>query len=207
LLSEGSTEKARGVLKDALPKIGSVEDPYFVRICILVEVFDGKYQEALAQLSTGASEILESQFFFVPKAQLYGWINGLMGNRQLEQMHYESAQNILESKIREDPNDARLHSSLGIAYAGLGRKDDAIREGKHAVELSPIQKDAWIGSWRLEDLARIYAMVGEHDLATEQLEYLLSIPSELSVHLLRLDPVWDPLRGQFRFRKLIESSR
>lgn len=207
LLSEGSIEKARAVLKDALPKIGSVEDPYFFRISVLVDVFDGKYQEALVQLSAGTSDILESQFFFIPKSLLSAQIYGFMGNRELEQKYYQSAQSILESKIQEDPNDARFHSSLGIAYAGLGRKDDAIREGKLAVELLPITRDAWIGSWRLEDLARIYAMTGEYDLATEQLEYLLSIPSELSAHLLQLDPAWDHLRNHPRFKKLIESGK
>ena len=130
-----------------------------------------------------------------------------MGNREVEQRYYTSAQTILESKIREDPNDARFHSSLGITYAGLGRKDDAIREGRLAVELLPVTKDAWIGSWRLEDLAHIYTMVGEYDLATEQLEYLLSIPCEVSIPLLRLDPIWDPLRDLPRFQKLIGSGR
>jgi serine/threonine protein kinase/tetratricopeptide (TPR) repeat protein len=203
LLREGSTEKARAALKDALPRIGSAEDPYFVRLSVLVDVFDARHQEALSQLSTGTSEILESQFFFVPKAQLCAWINGLMGNRQVEQTHYRSAQSILESKIQEDPNDARFHSSLGIVYAGLGRKEDAIREGRHAVDLSPIQTDAWIASWRMEELARIYAIVGQYDLAMEQLEYLLSTPSELSTHLLRLDPDWAPLREHPRFKKLV----
>jgi serine/threonine protein kinase/tetratricopeptide (TPR) repeat protein len=207
LLSEGSIEKARGILKDALPKIGSVEDPYFVRISVLLDVFDRKYQKALERLSTETSEIIESQFFFIPKSLLYAQIYGFMGNREVEQRYYTSAQTILESKIREDPNDARFHSSLGITYAGLGRKDDAIREGRLAVELLPVTKDAWIGSWRLEDLAHIYTMVGEYDLATEQLEYLLSIPCEVSIPLLRLDPIWDPLRDLPRFQKLIGSGR
>lgn len=128
-----------------------------------------------------------------------------MGDQQAEQAYYESARNILESKIQERPEDARLHSSLGIAYAGLGRKQDAIREGKLAVELLPVARDAWKGLYRIEDLARIYVMVGEFDAAIDQLEYLLSIPGELSIPLLRLDPAWDPLRDHPRFKKLLES--
>jgi len=58
--------------------------------------------------------------------------------------------------------------------------------------------------WRLEDLARIYVMVDEHDLAIEKLEYLLSILSELSIPLLQLDPAWDSLRSHPRFKKLLE---
>ena len=60
-------------------------------------------------------------------------------------------------------------------------------------------------SYRLEDLARIYVMVGEYDEAINQLEYLLSIPGPFSIPLLQLDPAWDPLRNHPRFKKLIES--
>ena len=63
------------------------------------------------------------------------------------------------------------------------------------------------GTTRVENLARIYVMVGEYDLAIEQLEYLLSIPSELSIPLLQLDPAWDPLRDHPLFKKLLESDK
>ena len=207
VLSEGSTKKAAMVLEDELPKIGSSDDSLFILVSILVDIFDGKYQEALAQLSSGTLEILESQFFFIPKSQLYALINGLMGNRQLEKTYYESARSILESKIHEDPNDARFHSSLGIVYAGLRLEDDAIREGKLAVKLLPITKDGWIGTFRIEDLARIYTMVGEYDLAIEQLEYLMGIPGEISISLLQIDPAWKPLHNYPRFQKLLESAK
>ncbi len=62
------------------------------------------------------------------------------------------------------PDDARYRSALGIAYAGLGRKEDAIREGELAVELLPMSKEAWRGAYRVEDLARIYATVGEYEV-------------------------------------------
>ncbi len=84
---------------------------------------------------------------------------------------------LVESRIEEWPEDSRLHSALGIAYAGLGRKDDALREGKRAVELLPASKDAVLGTYRAIDLARIYTMVGEQDAAIDELERLLSIPS------------------------------
>jgi len=204
LFWEGKTEKARAVLEEASQNIGSLEDRLIV---VLLDVFDGNYQEALAQLSSLKLEAFESSFYFIPKAQLYAQINGLLANRQLEQSYYESARSILESKIEERPEDGRFHSSLGIAYAGLGRKEDALREGKLAVELLPVTKEALRGCYRVKDLARIYVMVGEYDLAIEQLEYLLSIPSELSIPLLRLDPAWDPLRNHPRFQKLVELKR
>ncbi|MFC1634195.1 protein kinase [Planctomycetota bacterium] len=207
LLWEGGTEKARTVLEEALQNIGSLEDAFIARMFVLLNLFDGNYQEALTQLSSWKLEAFESQFYFIPRAQLYAQINGLLANRQLEQSHYESARSILETKIQEQPDDARFHSSLGIAYAGLGRKQDAIREGELAVELLPVSKEALQGFYRAKDLAQIYTMVGEHDAAIDQIEYLLSIPGELSIPLLKLDPAWNPLRNHPRFQKLIKSDK
>jgi len=204
LLREGSTQKARAILEESSQNIGSVEDPFFVLWFILLNLFDGNYQEALAQLSSWKLEAFESQFYFIPRALLYAQINGLLANRQLEQSHYESARSILEIKMQEQPEDARFHSSLGIAYAGLDRKQDAIREGKLGVELLPVTKEAWKGLYRIADLARVYVMVGEHDLAIEQLEYLLSRPGNMSIPLIQLDPAWNPLRDHSRFKKLVE---
>ena len=86
-----------------------------------------------------------------------------MNQPDLERVHYDSARALVESKIEERPEDSRLHSALGIAYAGLGRKEDALREGTLAVELLPISKEAYRGAYRAIDLAQIYAMVGETD--------------------------------------------
>jgi serine/threonine protein kinase/Flp pilus assembly protein TadD len=205
LLWEGKTEKARAALGEAPQNIGSLEDGLIVLRSVLLDVFDENYQEALAQLSSGTLEAFGTQFYFIPKAQLYAQIYGLMGDRQLEQAHYESARNILETKAQEQPEDSRLHSALGIAYAGLGRKEDAIREGKRGMELLPVSKEAWRGPHRVEALAKIYVMVGEFDEAVEKLEFLLSRPGEISIPLLRLDPTWKPLHKYQRFIELLES--
>jgi tetratricopeptide (TPR) repeat protein len=127
-----------------------------------------------------------------------------MGEPELAHASYDSARAILEKELDAHPNDHRVHSALGIAYAGLGRKEDAIREGKRGVELFPVSKDALIGPVRIWDLAEIYTMVGEYDAALDEIEYLLSIPSLMSVPWLRLDPIWDPLRDHPRFQALLE---
>ena len=75
------------------------------------------------------------------------------------------------------------------------------------MELLPVTKEAMRGPSRVDDLARIYVMVGEFDAAIDQLEFLLSIPGELSIPLLRLDPAWDPLRDHRRFKKLVEAGK
>ena len=110
---------------------------------------------------------------------------------------------VLEKRAKERPQDPYARSHLGYAYAGLGRKADAIREARKAVELLPVSKDAYSGVNRVWTLAAVYTMVGEHDAAIDQLEYLLSIPSWASAWDLRLDPVWDPLREHPRFKKLV----
>jgi len=207
VLWEGSTEKARAVLEEALQNIGAVEDRFIIFRSVLLNVFDGDYQEALDRLSSCKLEAFDTQFFFIPKVQLYAQINGLMGNQQLKQANYESARSILETKIKERPEDARFHSSLGIAYAGLGRKEDALREGKLGVTLLPVSREAMRGLYRVEDLAKIYVMVGEFDAAIDQLEFLLSVPGEMSIPLLRLNPAWDPLRDHPRFKKLLEGGK
>ena len=209
LLAEGSSKKSRTALDRALENIGARKDDidFIYFHWVLLEIFEGNYQKALDTLSVGSSEAFETQFYFVPKAQLYGWINGLMGNRQLEQTYYESALSILKTKVQQQPEDARFHSSLGIAYAGLGRKEDAVREGKLGVELLPVTKEAWKGTFRVEALAKIYVMVGEFDSAIDQIEFLLSVPAEISIPLLRLDPAWNPLRNHPRFKKLVKQGK
>ena len=71
----------------------------------------------------------------------------------------------------------------------------------------PVTKEAYRGTFRVDNLARIYVMVGEFDAAIDKLEFLLSIPSELTISSLRLDPAWDPLRDHPRFKKLVEADK
>ncbi len=104
----------------------------------------------------------------------------------------------------ETPEDSRLHGALGIAYAGLGRVEDAIREGEKGVDLLPVSKDAWRGLYRVEELALVLTMTGRHDAAIDRIEFLLSTPGDLSVARLRLDPRWDPLRDHPQFQALLE---
>jgi serine/threonine-protein kinase len=201
---EGSREKARAVLEEA-GRVGLAQHPWIAYAWVLLEIWDGDYRQALDRLALVSSEVLfANQFLHVPKAQLYAQVHGLLGNRQLERAYYDSARSVLESGIQQRPDDDRYRSALGIAYAGLGRKEDAIREGELAVELLPMSKEAWRGAHRVEQLARIYAMVGEYDAAIDQLEILLAVPSPTAVPMLRIDPTWNPLRDHPSFQALLE---
>jgi serine/threonine protein kinase/tetratricopeptide (TPR) repeat protein len=201
---EGNTEKARAVLEDALQNTKSEEKGEIVNSLMMLDVFNRNYQEALDRLSL-KSEDIDDLAHFIPNSLQYARIYMYMDKKELAKEYYEEARSILESKIEETPDDARFHGSLGLAYAGLGRKEDAVREGKLAVELLPVSKEAMRGLFRVEDLARIYVMVGEYNAAIDQLEFLLDRPGWMSIPLLRLDPAWDPLRDHPRFKKLVEA--
>jgi len=206
LLWEGKTDKARAVLQEGLENIKSTENFEVVDWLVDIDMLDGNYQEALDRLSL-KSEDVDNLNYFIPNAQRYALIYRYMNKNELAKKYYDEALSFLETKIREQPEDARFHSALGIAYAGLGRKEDAIREGELGVELLPVAKEAMRGQWRVEALAKIYVMVGEFDAAIDQLEFLLSRPAWMSISLLRLDPAWDPLRDHPRFKKLLEADK
>ena len=117
--------------------------------------------------------------------------------------HADSARAILERRVAADPGEAGTRMQLAVAYAQVGRKADALREGARAVEILPVSRDAVDGPDLQEDYAYVEMLVGETEAVVRRLAYLLSIPSDVSVLLLRVDPLWDPLRGDPRFQRLV----
>jgi tetratricopeptide (TPR) repeat protein len=133
-----------------------------------------------------------------------GWVYGLSNQVDLMEACYDSARVVLEGVVLEDPEDEWTHAELGLSYAGLGRKEEAIREGRAAVRLVPIDENAMRGAAMELNLACIYTMTGEYDQAIEKLDYLLSVPSEASVPRLRVEPDFAPMRELAAFRELLE---
>ncbi len=169
----------------------------------LQEMFERNYQAALDRLSTLSGEAIEIQTAFLPKDLLAGLTYGRMNDPSRARSSFESALLLLEKTVQERPEDPRVHSALGLAYAGLGRKDNAIQSGEHAVELYPVTKDALIGTNRVMDLVLIYARVGEYDAALDEIDYLLSIPSPYSIPYFELSPSLDLLRESPRYLRLV----
>jgi tetratricopeptide (TPR) repeat protein len=128
------------------------------------------------------------------------------GDRRRAAVYADSARLALEEQIRAAPDDGQRHVLLGVALAYLGHKADAVREGQRGVALMPISRDAYFGPYNQLQLARIYLLVGEPEQALDQLEPLLRVPFYLSPGWLRIDPTFDPLRNNPRFRKLVEAS-
>lgn len=120
------------------------------------------------------------------------------------QAAFERARPVAEKLVGDAPDEPSRHAELGAIFAGLGQKEDAINEGKKATELLPESEDAVDGPKATAALAEIYAWVGEPDEALRLLDHLLTVPNGLTVPLLKLDPVWDPLRKDPRFQALID---
>ena len=130
----------------------------------------------------------------------------LQGDRRHAQAYADSAASAFESQVRKTPEDGQLHALLGVALAYLGRKDEAIREGRRGVELVPMTKNAFQAPYNHHQLARIYLLVGEPEQALDEIELLLKVPTYLSPGWLRVDPAFDPLRNNPRFQQLAKGA-
>jgi TolB-like protein len=119
---------------------------------------------------------------------------------------FTAARAEMEARLRE-AEYAEALCVLAMSDAALGRKEEALAEGRRAVELCPISKDAVLGAELLRNLAVIHVWTGDKDLALKQLEDLLQIPSPISYGQLRLFPWWDPLRDDPRFERLVSQAR
>ena len=128
----------------------------------------------------------------------------LEGDTEQAQVEYEVARRQIEEALVERPDDYRLYASLGLALAGLGRKEPAIAAGKKAIEMMPIEKDMYIGPQLVHDLALIYTRLRRVEEALDQIDLLLSIPAKFSVTVLEMDPRWDILRDHPRYREIVE---
>src|SRR6266576_2104697 len=140
-----------------------------------------------------------------PKALLEGEIYRLQGDEAKARTAFEHARVVSEQLLREAPDDPARHGQHGLILAALGQKQEAIAEGKRAVELVPESQDAFDGPLGTAALAQIYAWTGESDEAFRLLDHLLTVPTHgLTVPMLKLDPAWDPLRKDPRFQALID---
>jgi len=139
-----------------------------------------------------------------------GLVARLKGDVAAARAAFMRARTELEEEIRVHPDNFSLLSDLGLIDAALGRKQEALSEGRRAIELVPAAQEAMRGPSNNEGSTRtrfamICAWAGERDLALEQLERLAGVPTGPSYGDLRLGPMWDPLRGDPRFEKIVSS--
>jgi eukaryotic-like serine/threonine-protein kinase len=207
LVAKGDVQQAKQTLREALqavdfpemlrPAVGVGSIAGFAVMPNFLILGDTLYQPRVEHVTL--AEFGDSADYYHLKADLYG------SERRagLERAYLDSARTLLESHERAHPEEANFHARLGLVYARLGRKTEAVQEGETAVKLLPVSREAFRGVNLRSALAMIYATVGMRSQAIDELEHLLSIPSEISPGLLRNDPRWAVLRGDPRFEKLI----
>jgi serine/threonine protein kinase/tetratricopeptide (TPR) repeat protein len=190
----GDLEKAQAIVEEGSRTADKMEQVYYPA---MIELYSRNYREALTIRESSSWRPHYNQV-------LIGQLYGLSGEADKAEKHYRSAVSLLEEMIVKQPENAFHYSALGMAWAGLGKRDEAIQWGEKAVALHPIQSDPWSsGEDLLLDLALIYVQVGEHEKAIDIIEALLSMPSQMTQWRLKLDPLYDPLRNHPRFQKLI----
>src|SRR5213592_1288059 len=175
----------------------------WIRVGILT--LERKFPEALQVVQQFRGETLATATTApCPKALLEGTLYLYQGDKEKARIAYEHARTVAEKLVREAPQDSARHGQLGVVLAALGQKEEAINEGKRAVELLPESQDAFDGPQATASLAQIYAWTGEFDEAFRLLDHLLDVPNGLTVPMLKLEPMWDPLRKDPRFQALID---
>lgn len=148
---------------------------------------------------------IQADAIILSPAFAQGLVARVEGDAAAAKTFFAKARVQQEEKVRAQPDYAPAICVLGLIDAGLGRKDDALREGKRALELLPMSKDSINGAHMIEFFAITAAWAGDKDLAIEQLEFAIRNPTELSYGHLKLHPYWDCLRGDPRFDKIVTS--
>jgi TolB-like protein/Tfp pilus assembly protein PilF len=186
---------ARLVAKD--PLLASQVDSADHALCERTREATARVLQNYAHMSTNPNGVN------YPRAYWEGFIARLEGDTKRAQAAFSEAREEVMKTVDEQPDFAPALSLLGLIDAGLGRNEEAIREGRRACELLPIAKDGVDGPAFAVNLAQIYAWIGNKDLAIEQIAALQRVPNYLSYGMLKLHPQWDDLRGDPRFEQLV----
>ncbi|HEX8898868.1 MAG TPA: tetratricopeptide repeat protein, partial [Chthoniobacterales bacterium] len=201
-LEKGETKRARSFL-NLLP---SDYDPdgatTWTRITLAL--FERDADEASRVLAMyKKDELVGGAGKLLPVGYWQGMIARAKGDNPIAMEAFTRTRAAIEAQLANQPNDALLLVTLGLIDAGLGRKEEALQEGKHAVELRPLSEDALDGSTVLSYLAMIYAWVGDVHSALDELEFLAKTPGGPAYGQLKYDPAWDALRSDPRFAAML----
>jgi TolB-like protein/Tfp pilus assembly protein PilF/predicted Ser/Thr protein kinase len=197
------TRPLRAVIEKILTnEPGSEKDPFVAVNRLDLALFDREV-DAAGSLAAALPQKNGRDFWLGIVARLKGDVAG-------ERAAFMRVHTELEEELRVHPDNIGLLSDLGLIDAALGRKQEALSEGRRAMELVPIAQEAMTGTYNNEGFTRtrfamICAWAGERELALEQLEAVAKTPGGPSYGELRLDPMWDPLRGDPRFEKIVAS--
>lgn len=198
----GATPESRAVV-EAMPQ----DHDWAPWIWFWQEVGERNYPAALARLSSLTNEWIRLKTWARPVVMFKAFIYDNMNEKQKAREAFKKAKTMLEEEVSKQPNDPRLCSSLGIAYAALGDIEKACQQGKKAIDLLPYRGNPMYGVCYIQDLALTYLIAGNPDSAVEQIEFLLSIHSWITIPFLEMNPYWERIRDHPRFLSLIEQHK
>ncbi len=197
----GSIPETKAVLDVAVERLGQCPEITFFES--FGDMVTGDYRKGINRLSSVEDAYLykscDSSDYYSQKGTLYD----LLGRADSAFAHYDSARVFLERLVLENPKDVSMKCDLAVLYAFLNRKKEAIELALLAVSMQPVTVDAIDGPDRIMSLAEVYAISNEPILALEQLEYLATIPCNISAPWLRASPGFAALREHPRFHALI----
>jgi TolB-like protein/Tfp pilus assembly protein PilF len=198
-----STELRRVMSENPDMDIGGGQTPNRVFLALV----DGNFAEAERVLAVSPREDFQDidYSFYYPKAWFEAIIARAKGDSARATEAFSNTRKILEQRLAIKPEDARTIAVLAQVDAGLGRKELAIQEAQHAVDLMPLSKDIYDGALVLEGLAQVYTWTNEPDRAIELLQKLTAMPSYIYYARLKLYPMWNPLRSDPRFQQIVNS--
>ena len=163
----------------------------------------GRYREALQLVSdTINGWIAYNPVYVIPNSLYRAYIHQDLGNIAGAEENFRITMQIMEQKVKEAPDDSRYHSTLGIAYAALGKKQEALAEMGKAKQLRPIESNGMYGTAAMFDAITIYVFLGDTNAAMDQLELLISFPSPYSLKWLDWFLPLQPLKKHPRYAEL-----
>jgi len=170
-----------------------------------VFLLERKFQEGLQQ----AESLPDDQLGSFPSgvwAKYYyiGYARKLLNDPTGAREAFLKAKGAVEEQLKRTPDSEEAHIQLAKTLAQLGERDAALAEAQRATELLPESKDAFSGPEITEGVAQVHTILGDNDRAIEMLDGLLSRPSSVTVQGLKVNPIWDPLRGDPRFQALMQ---
>jgi serine/threonine-protein kinase len=189
---------------DAKP-MSEEERAFFTLGCMQMRLLQRNYADVLARAATLKDELLApDQEKLIGKYAMMGIAKKVTYDENGAREALLKAKGLAEKYLSEAPEESKRHSKLGEVLAWLGEKEPAIAEGKRATELLPESIDAFDGPVATQTLAEIHMTVGDYAKAIEIADGLLSRPSQLTVAILKIHPLWDPLRNDPRFVALLK---